>query len=50
MMLTDPDNTPKYHALVLEKFINVFMDPAKIKKETSLMPSNSTIVPSKKSA
>ena len=39
----------KFNSLIVEKFIKIFADPAKIGKEYK-MPSNSRVVPSKKAS
>jgi response regulator RpfG family c-di-GMP phosphodiesterase len=46
-IITDKNNIKKYNSILIEKFINIFVDPEKILKENAL-PSNSRIVVSKK--
>ncbi|ATH07283.1 hypothetical protein BIY24_04830 [Halobacteriovorax marinus] len=47
-ILLDQDQVTKYNSMIIENFIKVFVDPAKIVKETSL-PSNSKVVSKKAS-
>ncbi|WP_372654823.1 HD domain-containing phosphohydrolase [Halobacteriovorax sp.] len=47
-ILIDREQVSKYNSIIIENFIKVFVDPAKIVKETSL-PSNSKIVNKKAS-
>ena len=49
-ILQDRIMVNKYNPIVLEKFIQIFADPAKIKKEANMMPSNSSMVPTNKKA
>lgn len=46
-ILTDKTGVKRYNSILIEKFINVFVDPDKIQKEMSL-PSNSRVVNQKK--
>jgi response regulator RpfG family c-di-GMP phosphodiesterase len=46
-ILTDKTGVKRYNTALIEKFINVFVDPAKIQKELAL-PSNSRVVNNKK--
>lgn len=42
-ILTNKDGIKRYNAILIEKFINVFVDPGKLQKDSAL-PSNSRIV------
>jgi hypothetical protein len=42
-ILTDKAGVKRYNSILVEKFINVFVDPSKIQKEVAL-PSNSRVV------
>jgi response regulator RpfG family c-di-GMP phosphodiesterase len=46
-IITNKAGLKKYNSVLIEKFINIFVDPDKIKKENSL-PSNSKIIVTKK--
>lgn len=46
-ILTDKEGVKRYNSILIEKFINVFVDPMKLQKDTSL-PSNSRMVNQKK--
>ena len=48
-MLGNPEIVSKFNSMIFEKFINVFVDPGKIKKDHAL-PSKSRMVPSKKAS
>lgn len=48
-MLGNPQIVAKFNSMTFEKFINVFVDPGKIKKDRAL-PSKSRMVPSKKAS
>lgn len=47
-LLMNKEECSRYNSVVLENFTKVFIDPSKLKKNDS-MPSNSTVVPSRKS-
>lgn len=49
-MLADSDNVRRYHSVVLEKFIQVFVDPKKKENEKKSLPTNSKMVSSKKAS
>lgn len=46
-ILSDKARVKRYNSILIEKFINVFVDPAKIKNEAAL-PSNSRLVNQRK--
>jgi len=46
-ILVDKERVKRYNSILIEKFINVFVDPEKIRKETHL-PGNSRMVNQKK--
>lgn len=48
-LLSDKEACARYNAVVLENFTKVFVDPSKLKKADS-MPSNSMVVPTRKSS
>ncbi|MCO4795268.1 MAG: HD domain-containing protein [Bacteriovoracaceae bacterium] len=48
-MLGNPEVVVKFNSMIFEKFINVFVDPGKVKKNHAL-PSNSRMVSSKKAS
>lgn len=48
-LLTDKERVKRYNTIIIEKFINVFVDPEKIQKENSL-PTNSRLVNQKKAS
>lgn len=49
-MLGDKIVIARYNSTIVEKFINVFVDPGKIVKEQQVLPSNSRVVPNKKAS
>ncbi|MGZ3787204.1 MAG: HD domain-containing phosphohydrolase [Bacteriovorax sp.] len=46
-ILCDKTNVKRYNSVLIEKFINVFVDPDKLQKE-AVLPSNSRVVNQKK--
>jgi response regulator RpfG family c-di-GMP phosphodiesterase len=46
-ILMDKEGAKRYNSILIEKFINVFVDPEKLNKDT-VLPSNSRVVNSKK--
>jgi response regulator RpfG family c-di-GMP phosphodiesterase len=49
-ILTDKAGVKRYNSILIEKFINVFVDPDKIRKETAVLPLNSRVVNQKKAS
>lgn len=47
-LLSNKEQCTRYNSVVLENFTRVFVDPSKLKKTDSIMPSNSTMVPNRK--
>lgn len=47
LIITNKQGLKRYNSVLIEKFINIFVDPDKIKKENAL-PSNSKIVVTKR--
>lgn len=47
-ILVNKEGVKRYNSQILEKFIQVFVDPAKIQKEGQALPSNSKLVNSRK--
>jgi hypothetical protein len=48
-ILMNREGVKRYNSILIEKFINVFVDPAKIAREQNL-PSNSKLVNSSRKA
>lgn len=48
-ILSNPEMVTRYNSTIIENFIRVFVDPAKIQKEVTVLPSNSKIVNKKAS-
>jgi putative nucleotidyltransferase with HDIG domain len=48
-ILTSKTGIKRYNSILIEKFINVFVDPAKLNKDT-VLPSNSKLVNQKKAS
>jgi hypothetical protein len=48
-ILMDKTGVKRYNSILIEKFINVFVDPDKLHKEAAL-PSNSRVVNGKKAS
>ena len=49
-ILTNKVGVKRYNSILIEKFINVFVDPDKIRKEISILPSNSRVINHKKAS
>jgi response regulator RpfG family c-di-GMP phosphodiesterase len=49
-ILTNKEGVKRYNSQILEKFIQVFVDPGKIHKDQSALPSNSRLVNTKKAS
>jgi putative nucleotidyltransferase with HDIG domain len=49
-ILGNPERVVKYNSKILENFIKVFANPDLIKKETTIVPSNSRLVNTKKAS
>lgn len=49
-ILVNKEGVKRYNSQILEKFIQVFVDPSKIQKEGQALPSNSRLVNTKKAS
>lgn len=49
-ILMNKEQVSRYNSILIENFIRVFVDPAKIKKEANVMPSNSRVVNSRRAS
>lgn len=49
-ILTNKEGVKRYNSQMLEKFIQVFVDPSKIMKEPQALPANSRVVNNKKAS
>ena len=49
-ILTNKLGIKRYNSILIEKFINVFVDPDKIRKDTAILPSNSRVVNHKRAS
>ncbi len=49
-ILADKEGVKRYNTMLIEKFIRVFVDPSKIQKEASVLPTNSRVVAQRKAS